>query len=233
MTPGLGPTKSIPRLAPGRRSASAAVRRRPVWPLLAMTALLILVLVRGFIVQTFVVPSVSMQPTIQPGDRLVVDRIADDDDLRRGDIVVFDGTNGFASAELSPHQQESLWVRTIAGAASVVGVGLGRHYVKRVIGLQGDRVVCCDGGGQVMVNGVGVDEGFLLPGVPPSDFPFDVTVPAERIWVMGDNRSVSADSRTHIDGPSGGMVAVDNIVGRVSARYWPLSRIGPLSTVRL
>lgn len=226
MTPGRGPTETIPRVASDQTGADPAPPRWPIWPLFAGIALLTLVLVRGFIFQSFVVPSVSMQPTIDPGDRFVVDRTLDDDDLRRGDIVVFDGTRGFASSELSPHQAESLGARSIAGAASLVGVGLGQHYVKRVIGLPGERVVCCDDEGRVTVNGVGIEEGYLPPGARPSALPFDVTVPAERIWVMGDNRSESADSRANIDGPSGGMVSVDNIVGRANVRYWPLSRLG-------
>jgi signal peptidase I len=212
--------------APAGARRPAPRRRWIVWILVPSMLLLAYAMVRGFLATSFVVASTSMQPAIEPGDRIIVHRALDDDQLRHGDIIVFDGTNGFASTELSPHQSENVAARLRSASAAVLGVNLGeRNFVKRVVGLPGDRVVCCDDQGRVTVNGVALTETYLLPGQLPSELPFDVTVPPERVWVMGDHRSDSADSRAHLDSPSGGMVSVDNIVGRATSRYWPLSRL--------
>jgi signal peptidase I len=204
------------------------------WPRRTLAILLLgvlgLVVVRGFLFQSYMVPSTSMLPTIAPGDRILVNRTVEDDDLRRGDVIVFDGTRGFASATLSPHQAEGLVPRLTAGFVSLVGINLGeRNYVKRVVGLPGDHVRCCDASGRITVNGTPLDEVYLADGERPSDMPFDVVVPAERVWVMGDYRSLSGDSRAHLHGATSGMVHVDNIVGRAELTFWPLSRVGRLS----
>ena len=229
--------RSVAVTPTGTRSAARAsewsdlsrTRRRHL-VLLGVLSLVLVVLARGYLVATFVVPTASMRPSIEPGDRLLVDRTIDDDHLSRGDIVVFDGTRGFASPGRSPHQAEGPVARTMAGLVTVLGLDLGeRDYVKRVVGLPGDRVACCDSQGRVTVNGVGIDEDYLFDGERPSAVSFDVVVPAERIWVMGDYRSRSTDSRSFADEPGHGMVAVDNIVGRATARFWPLSRAGTLT----
>jgi signal peptidase I len=155
----------------------------------------------------------------------------DTEDLRRGDVVVFDGSHSFAGPSPAPYQSEGLIGRTLAGAASLFGVNLGeKDFVKRVVGLPGDRVACCDEQGRMTVNGTAVTEDYLPPKVRPSDVTFDVTVPADRLWVMGDNRSNSADSRAHLGDPGGGMVRLSDVVGRVWATYWPLSRVGGFDT---
>jgi signal peptidase I len=190
-------------------------------------ALLLMVVVRGLFVQSFFVPSGSMEPTIEPGDRILVNKLVSGDDLRRGDVVVFDGTDTFGVAERDPHQDQGLLGRTLGRGASLVGIDLGEQdFVKRVVGLPGDHVVCCDPGGRVTVNGTAVDERYLFPGDEPSDAPFDVTVPAGRLWVLGDHRSDSADSRAHLGDPGGGTVGVEDVLGRAAATYWPLSRLG-------
>ncbi|HQH89322.1 MAG TPA: signal peptidase I, partial [Dermatophilaceae bacterium] len=102
-------------------------------------------------------------------------------------------------------------------------------YVKRVVGVPGDHVVCCDVDGRLTINGVAVNEPYLYPGNPPSTTRFDVTVPAGKIWVMGDHRSASADSRSQMGKPGGGMVPLDDVVGRAWVRYWPLDRLGSLT----
>jgi signal peptidase I len=194
-------------------------------------ALLVMLLVRGLLVQSFYVPSGSMEPTIRPGDRILVNKTAAGDDLQRGDVVVFDGTSSFAAADRSPHQSEGLVGRVLGGAASLFGVDLGEQdFVKRIVGLPGDRVVCCDAQGRVSVNGTAVEESYLPQGVSPSDTTFDVTVPADRLWLMGDNRSNSADSRAHLGDPGGGMVRASDVVGRAAATYWPLDRLGAFAT---
>jgi signal peptidase I len=102
----------------------------------------------------------------------------------------------------------------------------GTDFVKRVIGVGGDRVACCDEAGRVTVNGVPLDEAsYLFPGDSPSDQSFDVIVPAGMLWLMGDHRSNSADSRAHLGDPGGGMVPESRVVGRVMNVLWPLNRI--------
>jgi signal peptidase I len=189
-------------------------------------ALLVMALVRGFLVQSFYVPSGSMEPTIEPGDRILVNKLADGDAVRRGDVVVFDGTTSFAAAERTPHQDDGAIGKALAGAASLVGVDLGEQdFVKRVIGLPGDHVVCCDRGRRT-VNGTAIVETYVMTGDRPSELEFDITVPAGRLWVMGDHRSDSADSRAHLGDPGGGTVRLSDVIGRASVTYWPLSRIG-------
>lgn len=181
---------------------------RPRWPfrhrwlIVAGAGFVLMLLVRGFLVQPFYIPSGSMQPTLEPHDRLLVNKVLVASSLQRGDLVVFDGARTFANE---------------------------KDYVKRVLGPPGDHVVCCDGGDLLIVNGVAVKEPYLFPGDKASDLTFDVTVPAERIWVMGDHRSDSSDSRAHLGDPGGGMVQLDDVIGRAAMVYWPPSRAGVLS----
>jgi signal peptidase I len=194
-------------------------------------ALVVMMLVRAFLVQSFYVPTGSMEPTIEPGDRILVDKVDSGSDLHRGDIVVFDGTTTFAAADRTPQQSTGLVGRVVSGAATLVGVNLGEQdFVKRIIGLPGDRVVCCDSQGRITVNGTPVEEPYVFPGDKPSELTFDIVVPPGRLWVMGDHRSDSADSRAHLGDPGGGTVKVGDVVGRAFARYWPLSRAGELGT---
>ncbi|NYG05918.1 signal peptidase I [Phycicoccus badiiscoriae] len=236
MNPGPESPQQDPPAAPAEADAadgSERPRGGPSWLLLAGVSLLVMVLVRGFLVQSFYVPSGSMEPTIQPGDRILVNKLVSGSDLRRGDIVVFDGTTSFAAADRSPHQDNGLIGRTLSGAASFVGINLGEQdFVKRVIGLPGDHVVCCDAHGRLTVNGTPLSEPYLLSGDKPSELTFDVTVPAGRLWVMGDHRSDSADSRSHLGDPGGGTVRLTDVIGRASVRYWPLTRMGGFTTPR-
>jgi signal peptidase I len=204
-----------------------ARRRGPSWLTMLGVALLLMVLVRGFLAQSFYVPSGSMEPAIAPGDRILVNKLVSGDDLRRGDVVVFDGTDTFAVAERDPHEDDGPIGRALSGGASLLGIDPGEQdFVKRVVGLPGDRVVCCDGQGRITVNGTALDERYLFPGDDPSDVTFDVTVPQGRLWLLGDHRGDSADSRAHLGDPGGGAVRVDDVVGRASATYWPLTRLG-------
>ncbi len=180
--------------------------------MLFLVAVVVLVLgLRQFLVQSFSVPSVSMQPTIEPGDRLLVDRLVRGDQLHRGDIVVFDGTTAFPASEGADG----------AGATD---------YVKRVIGLPGDHVVCCDASTRLLVNGVPLDEPYLWPGDRASTLTFDVTVPEGSMWVMGDHRSASGDSRSYLGRPGGGMVPLHDVIGQATVRYWPPGRLGSLGS---
>jgi signal peptidase I len=183
---------------------------------------LAVVLLRAFLVTPFGIPSASMQDTLLVGDRILVSRTTPSDELRRGDVVVFDASEAF---NLSVPERGPL--QTLVDAVeSLVGQGQPTDYVKRVIGLPGDHVRCCAADGRLEVNGVAVTEPYLPPGEKPSRVTFDVTVPPDRFWVMGDNRGASADSRAHLGEPGGGMVPGSDIIGKVWVRYWPLDRLG-------
>jgi signal peptidase I len=189
-----------------------------------------MMLVRGLLVESFYIPSGSMEPTLTPEDRILVNKIGGASSLRRGDLVVFDGTHTFADRAAGPGSDQSSAVgRIMVSMASTLSIHLNESdYVKRVVGLPGDHVVCCDARGLLTVNGAAVREPYLYPGDRPSDLTFDVTVPVERIWVMGDHRSDSADSRAHLGDPGGGMVRLDDVIGRAGLIYWPPGRVGVL-----
>ncbi|MFP5333722.1 MAG: signal peptidase I [Actinomycetes bacterium] len=167
-----------------------------------MVAVAISLVLRAFVVQAFVIPTASMQPLLQPGDRVLAWRLpAFTGDVRRGDVVVFDGSGVFAESG---------------------------DFAKRVVGVEGDRVACCTPDGQVTVDGEPLAEPYLYPGDRPSEVRFDVVVPPGRLWVMGDHRSVSADSRAYLGRPGGGMVPEERVIGRVVGVLWPPGRAGVL-----
>ena len=190
-----------------------------------------MMLVRGLFVDSYYIPSGSMEPTLRPGDRVLINKIGGASSLRRGDLVVFDGTHIFAEPSAVPgSSQSSALGRIMAAMASRLSIHINESdYVKRVVGLPGDHVACCDLRGLLTVNGVAVDEPYLYPGDKPSNLTFDVTVPAGHLWVMGDHRSDSSDSRAHLGDPGGGMVPLDDVIGRVGLIYWPPSRVGVLA----
>ena len=208
----------------GSARTYAAVRRQR-WLLGPALLLLAIVLVRAFLVTPFGIPSGSMQDTLLVGDHILVSRLTAPDDVRRGDIIVFDASQAFhlRVPERGPLQT------LVQAAQSLTGTGQPTDYVKRVIGVPGDHVRCCSADGRLEVNGVAVTEPYVAPGQRPSAVTFDVTVPPDRFWVMGDNRGASADSRAHLGDPGGGMVPGDDIVGKVWVRYWPLDRLGPVA----
>jgi len=192
-------------------------------------ALLLMVLVRTLLVQSFYIPSGSMQPTLEPGDRILVSKLGGSSSIHRGDVVVFDGTTTFGRPDGGP-APTGLIARALGGVASALSVGGNESdYVKRVVGMPGDRVVCCDQTGHLSINGRSVTEPYLLVGDDPSDLTFDVRVPAGRIWLMGDHRSDSADSRAHLGDPGGGMVRLEDLIGTAKVVYWPLDRVGSVA----
>ncbi len=200
-------------------------RRRGL--IVAGAGVVLLLMVRGLLVQAFYIPSGSMEPTLQPDDRILVNKIGVASSMKRGDLVVFDGTRTFAPHSVVDSGQPSA-VGTMMGAmASMLSIQTDQSdYVKRVVGLPGDHVVCCDAKGLITVNDVAVHEQYLYPGDQPSDLTFDVTVPSERVWLMGDHRSDSSDSRAHLGDPGGGMVRLNDVIGRAAVVYWPPSRAG-------
>ncbi len=191
--------------------------------LLVVVAVTVAALLRMFVVQAFVVPSGSMLPTIEQTDRIVVSKLSD---IHRGDVVVFSDPGGW----LPPGEQPGPRTGMLARALEFVGVlpsSTTGFLVKRLIGMPGDHVVCCDSKGRVTVNGEPLNEGYLAPGTAPSIQRFNVVVPRGRMWVMGDNRSNSGDSRPHLaDGTA--FVPLHDVVGPAFAIVWPLSDVTSL-----
>ncbi|MFB7211675.1 signal peptidase I [Streptomyces sp. NPDC056255] len=225
---------SAPAKAPEEGSRSSRIPDLPVaisWrrtvALGAVCAVFVLLL-SNYVVQPFLIPSGSMEPTLRVGDRVLVNKLAYSSGSapQRGDVVVFDGTGSFVQ---EPPEQNP-----VTGLVHSVAASLGlaepaaTDYVKRVVGVGGDRVVCCDKEGRIEVNGRPVVEDYLHPGDAPSQVRFDIVVPDGTLWMMGDHRSNSRDSRDHLGEPGGGMVPVDMVIGRVDWIGWPPSRLGSL-----
>ncbi|RJL21787.1 signal peptidase I [Bailinhaonella thermotolerans] len=167
-------------------------------PAIAVVVVLCAVLVNAFVVQVFWIPSASMEDTLLEGDRVLVGKLGDD--YGRQDVVVFSGVFG-------PDDKD---------------------FIKRVIAVGGDTVECCDARGRLMVNGRPLTEPYIQPGNRPSATPFRAVVPPGRLWVMGDHRDDSADSRYHQRLDGDGTVPVDKVVGRAFMIIWPPSRVGGL-----
>lgn len=203
--------------------------KRSSWwdiPLTIAIAIGVVLVITTFLVKPFSIPSGSMENTLQVGDRVLVNRaVYHVRPIERGDVIVFDGTDSFVPASEAPQRN------AISGAFSWLGQSLGlmqpdsTDFVKRVIGVAGDHVTCCDAQGRIEVNGVPLDENYLFPGDQPSLDSFDVVVPEGKLWVMGDHRSNSADSRAHMGDPGGGFVPTDKVVGRAMMVLWPPGHI--------
>ena len=211
-----------------------AKKNRPFWQeliVLCVVALVIAWFVKAFFIQSFYVPSESMMPTLighsygsKPDDRLLVQKVSYwSGGPDRGDVVVFKDPGGWLSDEETPDPN------ALQHAMEVVGLyPTGGHLVKRVVGVGGDEVQCCDQQGRLQINGESIDEPYVKNPAVTKRRKFDVTVPEGKLWVMGDNRANSADSAYHKDQPGGGFVDEDLVVGKVWSVVWPLDRFGGL-----
>ncbi len=205
--------------------------KRPIWRdlfAIVVAALVLTILLKAFVVQVFSIPSGSMENTLLPGDRILVSKIVYRfRSIHRGDIIVFSGAGSW-----DPPTQSSSnpVVRVWDDLINLVGIAApGTDYVKRVIGLPGDHVKCCNAQGQVTVNDVPLSESpYIYPHDQPSVPTFDITVPAGRLWVMGDNRGDSDDSRYRLNDPGEGTIPESAVVGRAFLIIWPLSRVTDL-----
>jgi signal peptidase I len=192
-------------------------RRGSFWrelPILLGVAILVAVLVRAFVLQTFYIPSPSMEHTLNVLDRVLVNKLVYDfRDPRRGEIIVFKAPSDWQSGTE------------------------GEDFIKRIIGTPGDHVLCCDSQNRLVINGHSIDEPFIYHDAdgtqdPAADEPFDITVPSGRLWVMGDHRSASGDSLEHweqTEDITEATITQKSIVGRAFTIFWPVSRARWLS----
>jgi signal peptidase I len=207
-------------------------------PVLLVVAFVLALLVKTFLVQAFFIPSGSMEQTLHgctgcTGDRVLVNKVPYwFGEPRPGDVIVFKGPDTWAP-EITV-AKPSNWV---SGALLTLGRALGvappseDDYVKRVIATAGQTVECCDAEGRVTVDGRPLDEPYIYQNTPIETRAFPaVTVPEGRLWVMGDHRSASADSKAHMGDQYAGTVAVDDVIGKAALIVWPLDRIGTVGS---
>ena len=188
------------------------------------TALVLSILVRTFLIQAFYVPSASMEDTLQENDRIIVSKISTRfTGIDRSNVIVFHDPGGWLG-EGFPNPYDTP-VGRVLQAVGIVPSNSGNDLVKRVIGVANDKIECCDASGRVTVNGVAIADSYIKEGITSDQVTFSVLVPEGNVFVMGDNRGNSEDSRFHLD-KNNGMVPVEEIIGRVAMRIWPVSRIG-------
>ncbi|MGH3167102.1 MAG: signal peptidase I [Trebonia sp.] len=214
------------------KAAAKKRRRMSFWiefPILVVVALLLALALKTWVVQAFFIPSGSMQNTLAIGDRILINKLVYHfRGIDRGDIVVFDGDGSWNPQPQSSPNPLDRFFNDLKG---VVGSSEGGNiYIKRVIGLPGDHVACCNAKGQITVNGVALSESsYIYPGNAPSTIRFNITVPPGRLWVMGDHRAISADSRYHLGDPGGGTIPESGVLGRAFVIVWPPSQWGFLN----
>ena len=196
-------------------------------PILVVVALVVSLFIKTFVVQFFYIPSGSMENTLQIKDRVAVNKIPFiSRSINRGDVVVFRDPDNWLP-EIVDYDTNK-YVSKAKSALVAVGVlpnPTKQYLVKRVIGVEGDHIVCCTKAGNLTINDVEVTEPYIYAGNKPSEMKFDVTVPKGKLWVMGDHRGASADSRYHQEDINKGFVPISRVTGRVVAVIWPFKNI--------
>lgn len=200
--------------------------------LLIIVAIGISFFVKTFLVQTFYIPSGSMENTLKVGDKVTVNRLGTitGNGIQRGDVVVFHDSAGWLGSDNTAKGSQAIHLfKTLLTNVGVLPDSSKKFLIKRVIGMPGDHVVCCTTQGNLTVNGHELDESsYIYSKDKPSEVVFDVNVPSDRIWVMGDHRGDSGDSRFHRDDQNNGFVPVNEVVGRAFFLLLPLSRTSVL-----
>jgi signal peptidase I len=198
--------------------------------IIVVAALVVSFVIKTFLIRSFFIPTDSMDQTLIRDDRIIVSQLHGGPlELRRGDVIVFVDPGGWLSLQPGVSEDDPL-TRLLDGVSLFLGLSSpddNEHLVKRLVGLPGDLVVCCDELGAMSINGVPLAEPYVsLPeGVTKvSSNDFEVIVPEGALWVMGDNRYNSADSRRNMDKPGGGFVPLENVVGRAIVISWPQER---------
>ncbi|HCN23274.1 MAG TPA: signal peptidase I, partial [Arthrobacter bacterium] len=182
-------------------------------------------LIKTFLFRAFYIPSESMVSTLDVNDRIFVNLLVPEPfSLSRGDVVVFRDTKGWLTAAPDAPKGPFTWVQDGLTFVGLLPDNSEQHLVKRVIGLPGDHVICCDAGGKLTINGSPIDETYVNKAEEPQIRAFDVVVPQGKVWVMGDNRNHSADSRSHLES-NGGFVDLVDVEGKAAVIAWPLNRI--------
>ena len=198
------------------------------FPILVIVALAVSLVIKTFLVQFFYIPSGSMENTLQINDRVAVNKLPFiGNSIHRGDVVVFrDPDNWLPEAFTGDQNKYIAKVKEVFVAVGVLPNPAKQYLVKRVIGVAGDKVECCSTNKKLMINGKEIKEPYIFAGNSPSDSNFNVTVPAGKIWVMGDHRAASADSRFHQEDINHGMVPTSKVTGKVFGIIWPLKNLG-------
>jgi signal peptidase I len=192
-------------------------------PALLIVAVIVSLIIKTFFVQFFYIPSGSMENTLQIKDRVAVNKVPFlSREIHRGDVVVFhDPANWLPTWNNQEGNKYIYKAKELLVAVGILPNPTKQFLVKRVIGVGGDNVQCCSAKGKLLVNGKETNEPYIFAGNEPSDMKFNVTVPKGKVWVMGDHRGASADSRYHQDDINKGFVPEQEIVGRVVAVIWP------------
>jgi len=193
-------------------------------PIIVGSALIVSIIVKTFFLHFFFIPSGSMENTLQIGDRIAVNKFgALFSEIKRGEVVVFaDPDNWLGAAPEDGQSGFAGQVKNVLITLVVVPDPAKQFLIKRVIGVGGDTVICCDATGKLQVNGNSITEPYVYENNTPSDSKFNVTVPKGFVWVMGDHRAASADSRFHTDDINKGMVPLTKVVGRATFIVWPV-----------
>lgn len=196
------------------------------FPILVIVALAVSLVIKTFLVQFFYIPSGSMENTLQINDRVAVNKVPFlSQSIHRGDVVVFRDPANWLPEPYA--QSQNSIIEKVKEGFVLVGIlpnPAKQYLVKRVIGVAGDNIVAKDG--VITINGKTTSEPYIFAGNKPSEMDFNVTVPPGKVWVMGDHRGASADSRYHQDDVNNGFVPVSKITGRAFAVIWPVKNFG-------